>query len=100
MERFNIKKLSKDNNCGYALIRDNEKNIEFWIEYNLIDGYGNHINFKTEDLYADWEFNQYIFHLDYEQDIKAKLYQDNVENIEYLQEFIDENNDKLVNYII
>jgi len=99
MERFEIKKIEKFNNYFSALIKDNNENINFWIDCSLIDGYGNHNNFVDNDLYIDWEFNQYIFHLENENDIKAKKYQENADNIDCLQDFIDENNEKLVNIL-
>lgn len=103
MERFKIEKIEEQKESGEkwisVLIKDNKEKISFWIDCSLIDGYGNHKDFKTEDLYVDWSFNQYIFHLDYEEDIKAQNYQNNGDNIDYLQEFIDENNDYLVNIL-
>jgi hypothetical protein len=102
MNRFGILELAKDKNniyCGYVLIKDNQENISFWLEYSLMDGYGNKNNFKTDDLYADWEFNQYIFHLDNEEDVKAQNYQNNAENVEELGYFIDDENALLVSYL-
>ena len=61
-----------------------------------MDGYGNKENFKTDDLYIDWEFNQYIFFLNDENDLKIKNYQENCENIEKIDYFIDENNNNLI----
>lgn len=96
MERFKKLKVEKDNGFFYMQVKDNQENISFWIDCGLIDGYGNRDNFKTDDLYIDWDFNQYIFHLDNEDDIKAQEYQQNGDNIDALQEFIDEHNEELV----
>lgn len=80
-------------------IKDNRKNFIFWIDCSLIDGFGNSKNFKTEDLYIDWNWNQYIFILDNEKDIQAKQYQEDPENIDNIQDLIDENNNYLVNIL-
>lgn len=100
MERFEIIKVHKhkENYCS-AFIHDREKNISFWVDYSKIDGYGNKEDFKTEDLYVDWEFNQYIFNLDNSIDIEQKEYQENAENLDYLDEFIDLNNDYLLSFL-
>lgn len=104
MERFKILKIEKQKEDGESwlsiLIGDKKEKISFWLDCGLIDGYGNKNNFKTEDLYIDWEFNQYIFNLYNENDLKAKEYQENGENIDYLQEFIDEKNDDLLKYFL
>lgn len=103
MERFKIIKIERFKESGEkwisVYINDKKEDISYWIDCSLIDGYGNRKDFKTEDLYVDWSFNQYIFHLDNEIDIKHQEYQNNGDNIDYLQEFIDENNDYLVNIL-
>lgn len=103
MKRFKILKVEKQKESGESwlsvLIDDKKEKISFWLDCGLIDGYGNKNNFKTEDLYIDWDFNQYIFDLYNENDLKAKEYQENGENIDYLQDFIDEKNDFLVNIL-
>lgn len=101
MERFKIngiEKFKKENYISVNII-DNKENIKYWIDCSLIDGYGNYKDFKTDDLYVDWEFNQYIFHLDDERDIRQQEYQHNEDNIEELQYFIDEQNEYLVNIL-
>ena len=99
MERFEIVKVNVHNDYASALIKDNEKHISFWIDYSKMDGYGNKQDFKTEDLYVDWDFNQYIFNLDNSLDIEQKEYQENAENLDYLDEFIDMNNDYLLSFL-
>lgn len=103
MEYFkilNIEKFTESSERWISVkIKDNRKNFIFWIDCSLMDGFGNRENFKTEDLYIDWDFNQYIFNLENEKDLYAKQYQEDPENIDYLTDFIDENNNYLVNIL-
>ena len=101
MEDFKIIKIEKYNNNDGASIylHDIKKDFSFWVDCCLIDGYGNRKDFKTNELYLDWDFNQYIFNLYNSIDIKAKKYQEAPENSENIQYFLDENNDKIVNII-
>ena len=100
MKRFEIIEKQEQWNCGEnwlnILVKDNQENIQFWLDCSLIDGYGYHDNFKTKELYIDWDFNQYIFYTDYEEDCRQEEYQQNGDNIDAIQEFIDEHNDELV----
>jgi len=96
MERFKIVKIQEHKEYISVYINDSKEDISFWLDCSLMDGFGNKDNFKTEDLYIDWEFNQYIFNLDNSIDIKAKEYQENGDNIDELQYFLDEKNDELV----
>ena len=96
MERFKIVKIQEHKEYISVYINDKKEDISFWLDCSLMDGYGNKYNFKTEDLYIDWEFNQYIFNTDNSIDIKAKEYQENGDNIDELQYFLDEKNDDLV----
>ena len=96
MERFKIVKIQEHKEYISVYINDKKEDISFWVDCSLMDGYGNKEDFKTEDLYIDWEFNQYIFNLDNSIDIKAKEYQENGDNIDELQYFLDEKNDELV----
>ena len=96
MERFKIVKIQEHKEYISVYINDNKEDISFWLDCSLMDGFGNKDNFKTEDLYIDWEFNQYIFNLDNSIDIKAKEYQENGDNIDEIQYFLDEKNDELV----
>ena len=96
MERFKIVKFEKFDEYISVYINDKKEDISFWLDCSLMDGFGNKDNFKTEDLYIDWEFNQYIFNLDNSIDIKAKEYQENGDNIDEIQYFLDEKNDELV----
>ena len=93
------KQKSNDEKWISLKLEDPEENEIFWIDCSLMDGYGNIKNFKTEDLFIDWSFNKYIFYLEYEEDVKAKLYQENAKNIEKITDFIDEKNDYLVNIL-
>lgn len=97
---LNIEKFTESGECWISVkINDNIKNFTFWIDCALMDGFGNRKNFKTEDLYIDWDFNQYIFNLENEKDLHAKKYQIDPENIDLLTDFIDENNAYLVNIL-
>ena len=96
MERFKIVKIQEHKEYISVYINDSKEDISFWVDCSLMDGYGNKDNFKTEDLYIDWEFNQYIFNLDNSIDMKAKEYQENGDNIDEIQYFLDEKNDELV----
>ena len=96
MERFKIIKIQEHKEYISVYINDKKEDISFWLDCSLMDGFGNKDNFKTEDLYIDWEFNQYIFNLDNSIDIKAKEYQENGDNIDEIQYFLDEKNDELV----
>lgn len=96
MERFKIVKIHEHKEYISVYINDKKEDISFWVDCSLMDGFGNKEDFKTEDLYIDWEFNQYIFNLDNSIDIKAKEYQENGDNIDEIQYFLDEKNDELV----
>lgn len=96
MERFRILKIQEHKEYISVYINDKKEDISCWLDCSLMDGFGNKDNFKTEDLYIDWEFNQYIFNLDNSIDIKAKEYQENGDNIDEIQYFLDEKNDELV----
>lgn len=96
MERFKIVKIHEHKEYISVYINDKKEDISFWLDCSLMDGFGNKEDFKTEDLYIDWEFNQYIFNLDNSIDIKAKEYQENGDNIDEIQYFLDEKNDELV----
>lgn len=102
MERFQILKVEKQTQCGEkwisVLLKDIKKDHDFWIDCSLIDGYGYRLEKYQEESYIDWDFNQYIFHLDYEEDIKAKDYQKNPTNVVDLDYFIDDNNEILKKY--
>ena len=104
MESLKILSIEKFTESGErwisVRIKDNRKKFIFWIDCSLIDGYGNRDpKFKTDDLYIDWDFNQYIFNLENEKDLQAKQYQENPENIDNIQYLIDENNNYLVNIL-
>lgn len=96
MERFKILKIQEHKEYISVYINDKKEDISFWVDCSLMDGFGNKEDFKTEDLYIDWEFNQYIFNLDNSIDIKAKEYQENGDNIDEIQYFLDEKNEDLV----
>ena len=100
MEDLKIIEKHFEKNYFSILIHDMKEDIKIWIDCDLMDGYGNKDNFKTEDLYINWEFNQYIFFLNDENDLKIKDYQENIDNIEKIDYFIDENNNNLINEFI
>lgn len=99
MDNFKILKIQKEKEYFSILLHDEKEKHNFWIDCSLIDGYGNKKDYKTSDLYIDWEFNQYIFWLENEKDIFSKQYQEKAENIENIQNFLDENNDFILNQI-
>lgn len=99
MDNFKILKIQKEKEYFSILLHDEKEKHNFWIDCSLMDGYGNKKDYKTNDLYIDWEFNQYIFWLENEKDIFSKQYQEKTENIENIQNFLDENNDLILNQI-
>lgn len=100
MERFKIINKNKEKEYFSIKLHDKKENFDFWIDCSIIDGYGNRENYKTSDLYIDWEFNQYIFSLYDENDIKAKEWQENGDNIDDLQYFLDNINGDLLQYFL
>ena len=100
MERFKIIDKNREKEYFSIKLHDTKEHFDFWIDCSIIDGYGNRENYKTKDLYIDWEFNQYIFDLYNENDLKAKEWQENGENIDDLQYFIDDKNDGLLKYFV
>lgn len=100
MERFEIINKNKEKKYFSIKLHDTKENFDFWIDCSIIDGYGNRENYKTEDLFIDWEFNQYIFDLNNSIDLKAKELQENGDNIDDLQFFIDDKNDDLLKYFL
>lgn len=103
MNQFKILKIENVNSGGEYWIavqlKDIKKNHIFWIDCGLMDGYGNKCNFKTNDLFIDWSFNQYIFNLDNETDLQSKEYQEDPDNLDNITDFIDEKNEYLVNIL-
>ena len=96
MNRFILLKKDYRKN-GFSLqLKDVEKDHIFWIDCWLIDGYGNTKDYKTADLYIDWDFNQYIFTVYDEKDINAQKYQENANNINAIIDYIDEVNNDLI----
>lgn len=100
MENLKIIKKHFEKNYFSILIHDKKEDVKIWIDCDLMDGYGNKENFKTDDLYIDWEFNKYIFSRYDENDLKIKNYQENIDNIEKIDYFIDENTNNLINEFI
>ena len=91
MERFKILKIEKHEKEKYFSLRINDKkeNISFWVDCS--------ITIEDGCKYIDWEYNAYIVHLDDENDIRLKEYQDDWENNgDYLQSFIDNENDEIL----
>lgn len=96
--------IKKENNKNYVsiLLNDNKYNITFWIDTALMDGFGNKPkkNTSKDDLFVEWDFNQYIFNLDNSEDLRIKSYQEDEKTFENINDFIDEKNSKIVNYFI
>jgi len=99
MENIKILKINIEKDYFSILLHDETEKLDFWIDCGIMDGYGNKKDYKTQDLYIDWTFNQYIFDLNNEKDIAAKEYQENGENIDRIQDAIDKKNDEILNYI-
>ncbi len=105
---FKLLKVEEHRSGNYyisAQIKDLEKKHIFWVDIGLIDEIGKHIdvsNVKEEmfgdTLYLDWEWNQYIFHLEYDEDVFAQKYQEEQENIEGVDCFICDIQDILMSY--
>lgn len=57
-----------------VLIKDNNENIEFWMD----------VYYEGKDIIANW--NQYIFQYDIEGDREMEEYQNNLENFENASE--------------
>jgi hypothetical protein len=89
------KEIHKKENYFSILIEDEKNNIKFWIDCSLIDDYGHS---DDNGDFIDWSFNQYIFSNYSEEDEKQKLYQDDVKNIDTINEYIYEQEQKLVNW--
>lgn len=53
-----------------VLIKDENEDIEVWVDVS--------VDSKHKDLDIDW--NKYIFHLDNEEDVKVKQYQEDLDN--------------------
>ena len=100
---FDILSIKKQKSGGESWmsiqLKDKEEDIVFWIDCSLIDGYGNRKDFKTRELFIDWDFNQYIFMLDNSEDLKAQAYQENTNNRERITDFIGEKNDSLTDIL-
>lgn len=70
-------KAIKIDNTGSVLI-DTEKGFNVWVDVSSTDG----------ELTAEW--NKYIFHLDNEEDVKIRTFQEDSDNfIEATEEAID-----------
>lgn len=95
-EDIKILKINREKEYFSLQLKDEKENVIFWIDCSLIDGYGNRKNYKTEELYIDWTFNQYIFTIGNSKDDEAKAYQENDENLERIQELLDCFNDEII----
>lgn len=108
---FELLKVEEHRSANYsnyyisAQIKDKEKKHTFWVDLGLVDEMGKHIdvsnveeNMFGDTLYLEWEWNQYIFHLDYEEDVFAQKYQEEQENIESVDCFICEQEGLLMSY--
>ena len=59
-----------------AQIKDLENKHIFWVDIGLVDVMGKHIDVSNAEeemfgdtLYLEWEWNQYIFNLDYVEEL-------------------------------
>ena len=98
MKRFKILKIqehkkTKANDYYFSiLLKDNLKNIKFWLDCSITK--------DNNDKFIDWEFNQYIFDICNSLDIKAKEYQENSDNIENIVYFIDCEKDNILKQLL
>ena len=107
-ELLKVKEHKSTNYNNYyisAQINDLENKYIFWVDIGLVDEMGKHIDVSNieeemfgDTLYLEWEWNQYIFHLDYEEDVFAQKYQEEQENIEGVDCFISDIQDTLMSY--
>ena len=108
---FELLKVEEHKSTNYstyyisAQIKDLENKHIFWVDIGLIDEMGKHIDVSNVEeemfgdiLYLEWEWNQYIFHLDYEKDVFAQKYQEDQENIDDVDCFISDIQDTLMSY--
>ena len=108
---FELLKVEEHKSTNYsnyyisAQIKDLENKHIFWVDIGLVDEMGKHIDVSNAEeemfgdtLYLEWEWNQYIFHLDYEEDMFAQKYQEEQENIEGVDCFIYDIQDTLMSY--
>ena len=107
---FELLKVEEHKSANYnnyyisAQIKDLENKHIFWVDIGLVDEMGKHIDVSNveemfgDTLYLEWEWNQYIFNLDYEEDVFAQKYQEEQENIESVDCFICDIQERLVNY--
>ena len=108
---FELLKVEEHRDTNYnnyyisAQIKDIENKHIFWVDIGLVDEMGKHIDVSNieeemfgDTLYLEWEWNQYIFNLDYEEDMFAQKYQEEQENIESVDCFISDIQDTLMNY--
>ena len=108
---FELLKVEEHRDTNYnnyyisAQIKDLENKYIFWVDIGLVDEMGKHIDVSNieeemfgDTLYLEWEWNQYIFHLDYEEDVFAQKYQEEQENIEGVDCFISDIQDTLMSY--
>ena len=107
---FELLKVEEHKSANYnnyyisAQIKDLENKYIFWVDIGLVDEMGKHIDVSNveemfgDTLYLEWEWNQYIFNLDYEEDVFAQKYQEEQENIEGVDCFISDIQDTLMSY--
>ena len=108
---FELLKVKEHKSANYnnyyisAQIKDIENKHIFWVDIGLVDEMGKHIDVSNAEeemfgdtLYLEWEWNQYIFNLDYEEDVFAQKYQEEQENIEGVDCFIYDIQDTLMSY--
>lgn len=88
-----------------AKIRDDEQDITFWVDLGIVDEFGKSKSLEDiktmRELYEcflEWEWNQYIFHLCFVEDNRAKEYQEDENNMYNVDFFIDDNRDTLMSY--
>lgn len=88
-----------------ARIRDDEQDITFWVDLGIVDEFGKSKSLEDiktmRELYEcflEWEWNQYIFHLCFVEDTRAKEYQEDENNMYNVDFFIDDNRDTLMTY--
>lgn len=90
-----IKKFEFERRNDFSMLLQ-DGDICFWVDCYFIDGYGNKTTYTSDDVFIDWDFNQYIFYIENENDVMIMKYQENQDNRDKIQDFIDEQNDELI----
>lgn len=90
-----IKKFEFERKNDFSMLLQ-DGDVCFWVDCYFIDGYGNNTTYTSDDVFIEWEFNQYIFCIENENDVMIMKYQEKQDNWDKIQNFIDEQNGELI----